>query len=167
LLTICISMNTPTTARITSTNESTNPKFTAHISLRCDETQKTLPGRLLGRSQPSTCEILSQAQRPRLRYVAREACFLTRNSRALVVLEWKIVMLDWTMNAVCYPGRPTQAIVRSCLKGRPILAFLRALVGAFKAVKLSSRRTLVSAAVYGEKHLRERSLALAASRHSR
>jgi hypothetical protein len=31
---------------------------------------------------------------------------------------------------------------------------LRALVGAFKAVKLSSRRTLVSAAVYGEKHLR-------------
>src|SRR6266849_9341638 len=68
-------MNTPTTARITSTSESTNPKFTAHISLRCDETPKTW----LGRSQPSTCEILSQAQKPRLRYVAREACFLTRN----------------------------------------------------------------------------------------
>ena len=71
-------------------------------------------------------------------------------SRALsrVVLEWKIVMLDWTMNAVCYPGGPTQAIVR-CLKGRSILAFLRALVGAFKAGKLSLRRTLVSAGVYG------------------
>ena len=83
--------------------------------------------------------------------MAREACFLTRNSRALslVVLEWKIVTLDWTVNAVCYPGRPTQAIVRCCLKGRPILAFLRALVGAFKAVKLSWRKTLVSAGVYG------------------
>ncbi len=80
-------------------SETTNPKFTAHISLRCDETQKTL----LGRLQPSTCEILSQAQRPRLRYVAREAYFLTRNSRALVVLERKIVTLDWTINAVCYP----------------------------------------------------------------
>jgi len=30
---------------------------------------------------------------------------------SLVVLEWKIVMLDWTMNAVCDPGRPTQATV--------------------------------------------------------
>jgi hypothetical protein len=72
-------------------------------------------------------------------------------SRALsrVVLEWKIVMLDWTMNAACYPGRPTQAIVRCRLKGRLILAFLRVLVGAFKAVKLSLRRTLVSAGVYG------------------
>src|SRR5450631_677986 len=34
-------MNTSTTASITSTSESTNPKFTAHISLRCDETLKT------------------------------------------------------------------------------------------------------------------------------
>jgi hypothetical protein len=66
-----------------------------------------------------------------------------------VVLEWKIVMLDWTINAVCYPGGPTQAIVSRCLKGRPILAFLRALVGAFKAVTLSLRRTLVSAGGYG------------------
>ncbi len=47
------------------------------------------------------------------------------------------------------PGRPTQPIVRWCLKGRPILAFLRALVGAFKAVKLSPRRTLVSEGVMG------------------
>jgi hypothetical protein len=66
-----------------------------------------------------------------------------------VVLERKIVTLDWTINAVCYPGRPTQPMVRRCLKGRPILAFLRALVGAFKAVKLSPRKTLVSAGVYG------------------
>ena len=41
-----------------------------------------------------------------------------------------------------------KAIVR-CLKGRPILAFLRALVGAFKAVKLSPRKTLVSAGFMG------------------
>jgi hypothetical protein len=109
--------------------------------LRCDETPKIL----LGRSQPATCEILSQAQRPRLKYLAREACFLSRNPRALslVVLEWKIVMLDWTMNAFFYPGRPTQAVVRCRLKGRLILAFLRALVGAFKAVMLSSRSTTV------------------------
>ena len=158
MLTICISMNTPTTARITSTSESTNPKFTAHISLRCDETPKTW----LGRSQPSTCEILSQAQRPRLRYVAREACFLTRNSRALVVLEWKIVMLDWTMNAVCYPGRPTQAIVRSCLKGRPILAFLWALVGAFKAARTFVAQSRgfggIGCRVDGRRHVKWRSL---------
>ena len=83
--------------------------------------------------------------------MAREACFLTRNPRALslVVLDWKIVMLDWTMNAVFYPGRPTQAAVRCVLRGGLILAFLRALVGAFKAVKLSPHRTLVSAEVYG------------------
>ena len=83
--------------------------------------------------------------------MAREACFLTHNPRALslVVLEWKIVMLDWTMNAVFYPGRPTQAILRCLLRGRLILAFLRVLVGAFKAAKLSLRRTLVSAGVYG------------------
>jgi hypothetical protein len=83
--------------------------------------------------------------------VAREACFLTRNPRALslVVLDWKIVMLDWTMNAVFYPGRPTQAVVRCLLRGGLILAFLRALVGAFKAVKLSPHRTLVSTEVYG------------------
>jgi hypothetical protein len=80
-----------------------------------------------------------------------------------VVLEWKIVMLNWTMNAVFYPGRPTQAVVRCRLKGRLILAFLRALVGAFKAVKLSSCGTLFSASAYGirqlmgEKHLQERS----------
>src|SRR3981189_1865726 len=113
-------MNTPTTARITSTNESTNPKFTAHISLRCDETQKTG----LGRSQPATCESSSQAQRPRLRYGDRAACFLSRNALALslVLLDWKIVMLDWTMNAVFYPGRPTQALVRCLLRGGLILA---------------------------------------------
>jgi hypothetical protein len=66
-----------------------------------------------------------------------------------VVLDWKIVMLDWTMNAVFYPGGPTQAIVRCLLRGGLILAFLRALVGAFKAAKLSPHRTLVSAEVYG------------------
>ncbi len=48
-----------------------------------------------------------------------------------------------------YPGRPTQAVVRCLLRGGLILAFLRALVGAFKAVKLSWRKTLVSAGVYG------------------
>jgi hypothetical protein len=48
-----------------------------------------------------------------------------------------------------YPGRAPHTIVRCPLRGRLILAFLRALVGAFKAVKLSSRRTLVSAGVYG------------------
>jgi hypothetical protein len=35
------------------------------------------------------------------------------------------------------------------LRGRLILAFLRVLVGAFKAAKLSSPRTLVSAGGYG------------------
>ena len=35
-----------------------------------------------------------------------------------MVLEWKIVMLGWTMNAVLYPGRPTQAMVRCLLRGR-------------------------------------------------
>src|SRR5580692_4738048 len=33
-------MNTLTTARITSRSETTNPKFTAHISSRCDEAPK-------------------------------------------------------------------------------------------------------------------------------
>src|SRR6266498_3829723 len=71
-------MNTPTTEKIISTSENTNPKFTAHISLRCEETQKTL----LGRSQPSTCEILSQAQRPRLRCVIRGLTSMLPNSQS-------------------------------------------------------------------------------------
>jgi hypothetical protein len=50
-----------------------------------------------------------------------------------VVQEWKIVVLEWTMNAAFYFGRLPQAICALPLKGRLILAFLRALVGAFKA----------------------------------
>src|SRR6266481_7867240 len=164
-------MNTPTTARITSTSENTNPKFTAHISLRC-ETQKTL----LGRSQPSTCEILSQAQRPRLRYVIRGLTSMLPNSQFACACGARAEDCDAGLDyeRCLLPGRPTQPVVRCCLKGRPILAFLRALVGAFKAAKLSPRRTLVSVGglwdlttVMGEKPLGERSLALAASRHWR
>jgi hypothetical protein len=76
----------------------------------------------------------------------------------------------------CFLPRTSAAnhIVALPLKGRLILAFLRALVGAFKAGKtfvaqntgfggdLSDVTNLI-----GEKHLRERSLALAVSRHSR
>ena len=39
------------------------------------------------------------------------------------------------MNAAFYRGRPPQIICALPLKGRLILAFLRALVGAFKASK--------------------------------
>src|SRR6266704_6848245 len=142
-------MNTPTTARITSTSENTNPKFTAHISLRCDETQKTL----LGRSQPSTCEILSQAQGPRLRYVIRGLTSMLPNSQSACGLACGARAEDCDAGLdyerCLLPGRPTQPVVRCCLKGRPILAFLRALVGAFKAARLSPRGTLVSVGVYG------------------
>src|SRR6267154_525564 len=71
-------MNTPMTARITSTSETTNPKFTAHFSLRCDETPKTW----LDGSYPATCEILSQAQRRRQRYVIRGLTSILPNSQS-------------------------------------------------------------------------------------
>jgi hypothetical protein len=51
------------------------------------------------------------------------------------------------MNAAFYPEPARQAIVRRPLKGRLILAFLRALVGAFKADgEVSLRIPLVSMA---------------------
>jgi len=69
------------TARITSTSETTNPKFTAHFSLRCDETPK--PG--LDWIVTGNVRDLSQAQRRRQRYVIRglTSILLTRNPRAV------------------------------------------------------------------------------------
>jgi hypothetical protein len=78
------------------------------------------------------------------------------------------------MNAAFYRRRPPQIICALPLKGRLILAFLRALVGAFKAGKIFAAQNAGFGGdlsdvtnLLGEKHLRERSLALAASRHSR
>jgi len=53
------------------------------------------------------------------------------------------VVLEWTLNAA--PGTSAASHRALPLKGRSILAFLRALVGAFKTFV---PRTLVSAEVY-------------------
>ena len=82
--------------------------------------------------------------------------------------------LEWTVKVAFCRGRPPQIIVALPLKGRLILAFLRALVGAFKAGKtFVAQNTGFGGGLWDvttlmvEKHLGERSLALAASRHGR
>ena len=89
-------MNTPRTARITSISDTTNPKFTAHISLRCDETPKNL-AQLIATGNERDIVASSKATSG-----IRGLTSKLLHSQYASALD---VVLEWTMNAAFYRGR--------------------------------------------------------------